>query len=438
MTAPIIVERRGPLLEVTIDRPKANAIDAATSRIMGEVFAGFRDDPELARGDPHRGGREILLPRLGSQGRRRKARRPMPTMASAASAACRNLPGLNKPVIAAVNGLAFGGGFEIMISADIIIAADHATFALPEINSGTLADAATIKLPRRIPYHVAIEMLFTGRRFGVRGGQALGHRQRDRAAAQTSCRAPASSPRTSPTARRSSSPPSRKRCAKPCTCPFSEAFDLVTKRKLEDRRSALCQRRPARRRPRLRRKAQAGVEGAVNPGPVGAGFLVLALTMRRLNCAAGEHHCPNNSSSLEHRTSRSQGRSGYWHRSGAEMGWVAFSAGSVLDIWLSCLQFTGVGWSLRSGGEPLSFWQNHEPESLKPSAPRTEAAQRWCGGNSQRTPAVRSPRQHPARHPSFQRHQAVASPSRFRCGEIRRPRGCRSTGPRSHNARDDR
>ena len=67
-------------------------------------------------------------------------------------------------MICAVNGLAFGGGFEIMISCDIIIAAEHATFALPEINSGTVADAATIKLPRRIPYHVAIELLFTGRR----------------------------------------------------------------------------------------------------------------------------------------------------------------------------------------------------------------------------------------------------------------------------------
>ena len=72
---------------------------------------------------------------------------------------------MNKPVIAAVNGLAYGGGFEVMISADIIVAADHATFALPEINSGTLADAATIKLPRRIPHHVAMEMLFTGRSF---------------------------------------------------------------------------------------------------------------------------------------------------------------------------------------------------------------------------------------------------------------------------------
>ena len=77
------------------------------------------------------------------------------------------LPGLNKPVICAVNGLAFGGGFEIMISCDIIIAAEHATFGLPEINSGTVADAASIKLPRRIPYHVAMEMLFTGRRIGT-------------------------------------------------------------------------------------------------------------------------------------------------------------------------------------------------------------------------------------------------------------------------------
>jgi crotonobetainyl-CoA hydratase len=62
-----------------------------------------------------------------------------------------------------VNGIAFGGGFEIALSADLILAADHATFALPEIRSGTLADAATIKLPRRIPFHVAMDLLFTGR-----------------------------------------------------------------------------------------------------------------------------------------------------------------------------------------------------------------------------------------------------------------------------------
>ena len=49
------------------------------------------------------------------------------------------------------------------MSADIILAAEHATFALPEIRSGTVADAASIKLPKRIPYHIAMDMLLTGR-----------------------------------------------------------------------------------------------------------------------------------------------------------------------------------------------------------------------------------------------------------------------------------
>ncbi|MFQ5466565.1 MAG: enoyl-CoA hydratase-related protein, partial [Kiloniellaceae bacterium] len=70
---------------------------------------------------------------------------------------------LNKPIVAAVNGICCGGGLEIALSADIIIAADHATFALPEIRAGTVADAASVKLPKRIPYHIAMEMLLTGR-----------------------------------------------------------------------------------------------------------------------------------------------------------------------------------------------------------------------------------------------------------------------------------
>ena len=59
--------------------------------------------------------------------------------------------------------MAVGGGFELALSADMIYAAEHTTFALPEITAGTLADAATLKLPKRIPYHVAMEMLYTGR-----------------------------------------------------------------------------------------------------------------------------------------------------------------------------------------------------------------------------------------------------------------------------------
>ncbi len=70
---------------------------------------------------------------------------------------------MNKPVICAVNGICCGGGLEIALSCDIILAAEHATFALPEIRSGTIADAASIKLPKRIPYHIAMEMLLTGR-----------------------------------------------------------------------------------------------------------------------------------------------------------------------------------------------------------------------------------------------------------------------------------
>ena len=70
---------------------------------------------------------------------------------------------MNKPVICAVNGICCGGGLEMALACDIILASEQATFALPEIRSGTVADAASIKLPKRIPYHIAMEMLLTGR-----------------------------------------------------------------------------------------------------------------------------------------------------------------------------------------------------------------------------------------------------------------------------------
>jgi len=166
MSSPIRTTRNGAVLEVVIDRPKANAIDAATSRIMGDVFAAFRDDPQLRVAILTAAGEKFFCPgwdlKAAAEGEP-----PDSDYGVGGFGGLQELPGLNKPVIAAVNGLAFGGGFEIMISCDIIIAAEHATFALPEINSGTLADAATIKLPRRIPYHVAVEMLFTGRRIDV-------------------------------------------------------------------------------------------------------------------------------------------------------------------------------------------------------------------------------------------------------------------------------
>jgi crotonobetainyl-CoA hydratase len=159
---PVRVTRDGAVLEVVLDRPKANAIDAATSRAMGEVFAGFRDDPELRVAIITGAGEKFFSAgwdlKVAAQGEP-----PDADYGVGGFGGLQQLPNLNKPVIAAINGLAVGGGLELAMSADMIIAAEHARFALPEINAGTLADAATIKLPRRIPYHVAMDMLLTGR-----------------------------------------------------------------------------------------------------------------------------------------------------------------------------------------------------------------------------------------------------------------------------------
>jgi crotonobetainyl-CoA hydratase len=162
MTSPIHTTRNGAILEVTIDRPKANAIDAATSRIMGDIFASFRDDPTLRVAILTSTGEKFFCPGWDLKAAA-LGEAPDSDYGVGGFGGLQQLLGLNKPVICAVNGLAFGGGFEIMISCDIIIAATHATFSLPEIRSGTVADAASIKLPRRIPYHVAMELLFTGR-----------------------------------------------------------------------------------------------------------------------------------------------------------------------------------------------------------------------------------------------------------------------------------
>ena len=156
------VIERGPVLEVTIDRPKANAIDGPTCRRMSEVFTAFRDDPRL---------RVAILTAAGD--RFFCAGWDLKEIAGAGATdtdfgeggwgGLQELWDLNKPVICAVNGMALGGGFELALSCDLIVAADHAQFALPEIKAGILADGATIKLRRRIPYHVTVDLLMTGR-----------------------------------------------------------------------------------------------------------------------------------------------------------------------------------------------------------------------------------------------------------------------------------
>ena len=152
----------GAVLEVVLDRPKANAIDAATSREMGRVFAEFRDSPVLRAAIIRGGGDKFFCAgwdlKAAAEGESATA-----DFGVGGFGGLQELPALNKPVIAAVNGIACGGGFELALSADLIIAAEHASFALPEINAGTLADAATIKLPKRIAWHTAMELLLTGR-----------------------------------------------------------------------------------------------------------------------------------------------------------------------------------------------------------------------------------------------------------------------------------
>jgi len=162
MNNPIQVETRGAVLVVTLNRPTANAIDVPTSRLMGETFAEFRDDPALRVAIITGAGDKFFCAgwdlKAAAQGEVADS-----DYGVGGFGGLQELPGLNKPVIAAVNGICCGGGLELALSADLILASEQATFALPEINSGTIADAATLKLPRRVPYHVAMELLLTGR-----------------------------------------------------------------------------------------------------------------------------------------------------------------------------------------------------------------------------------------------------------------------------------
>jgi len=151
----------GAILEVMLDRPKANAINLATSRRLNEVFGQFRDDPALRVAIVTGAGDRFFCAgwdlKAASAGERSDDWGP-------GGFGGLNYPrNLDKPIIAAVNGIACGGGFEIVLGTDIIVMEEHAQFGLPEINVGVLADAGTIKLRRRVPYHIAVEFLMTGR-----------------------------------------------------------------------------------------------------------------------------------------------------------------------------------------------------------------------------------------------------------------------------------
>jgi len=162
MSDVVRTRRVGGILEVTLDRPKANAIDLATSRLMGKTFESFRDDPDLRVAIVRTAGEKFF-----SAGWDLKAAASGDAVDGdygvGGFAGLQELRDMNKPVIACVQGMAVGGGFELALSCDLIYASADSSFALPEIRAGTLADAATVKLPKRIPYHVAMDLLLTGR-----------------------------------------------------------------------------------------------------------------------------------------------------------------------------------------------------------------------------------------------------------------------------------
>ena len=172
MTSPVTAVRDGPILEVTLDRPKANAIDAETSRALSETFVEFRDDPDLrvaiftGAGDRFfSAGWDLTAAAAGEEYEA--------DYGEGGFGGFGELPDLNKPVICAVNGMAVGGGFEIVLAAHLVVAADTARFWLPEAGLGIIPDTGSIRLPRMIPQPLANEILLTGRRLDAAEALAL-------------------------------------------------------------------------------------------------------------------------------------------------------------------------------------------------------------------------------------------------------------------------
>jgi crotonobetainyl-CoA hydratase len=160
------VEITDGIAVVTIDRPKANAIDAATSYAMGEAFVSFEHDPNVRVAIVTGAGERFFSAGwdLGAAG---EGEAFDSDYGAGGFGGFTNLPHRRTPVIAAVNGMAVGGGFEIAMAADLIVAADHAQFFLPEAGLGILPDNGVVRLPRLLPAHIAREMLLTGRRMGA-------------------------------------------------------------------------------------------------------------------------------------------------------------------------------------------------------------------------------------------------------------------------------
>ena len=170
----INISRDGAVGIITIDRPKANALDVEASRAMYAALADFETDASIRVG--------VIT---GAGDRFFSAGWDLKAAAAGESADADFGPGgfggiteyfdRRKPVIAAVNGIAFGGGFEIVLACDHVVAADHAEFALPEAALGIIADSGgVLRLPRIVGSMRAAELLMTGRRLDASTAHAWG------------------------------------------------------------------------------------------------------------------------------------------------------------------------------------------------------------------------------------------------------------------------
>lgn len=168
----VLVEQHGAVTVVTINRPEArNALDAETMAGIGEAFAAAELDPEV---------RAVVL--TGAGDRAFCAGMDLRAFAAGGAIIDESRPGLEvftqrvfpKPVIAAVNGAAVAGGFELVLACDLVVAADHVKFGLPEVKRGLVAAGGGTRLPRRVPLAVALELGLTGETFGPERALALG------------------------------------------------------------------------------------------------------------------------------------------------------------------------------------------------------------------------------------------------------------------------
>lgn len=169
MSDGVDVRRNGHIMEITIDRPKVNAISVATSRAMANAFIELREDEDLRVAILTGGGEKIFsagwdLKDLNAGVMQLDNWWESDDYGEGGFTGLTENWRLNKPVIAAINGHAVGGGFEMALACDLLVAADHVEFGLPELTMGILPDGGALqRLPRNIPRNVATEMFLLGR-----------------------------------------------------------------------------------------------------------------------------------------------------------------------------------------------------------------------------------------------------------------------------------